>query len=255
MIIAILGIGEVGYALASDLLAAGVTVRGWDPKPKPIPDGMELAGRSSDAAQGADVILSVNWASVAIEVAIEVAPVLEAGQLYADLNTASPQNKRDVAELIEKTGASFIDAALMAPVPPKGLGTPVYVSGSGAERFAQKMSPIGMPITVLDEQAGNAATHKLIRSIMYKGVAAVVMECLEAAEALGLERYARAQMMTILQDEAMIDRFVEGSKQHAQRRQHEMEAVVELLDSIGVSGFTSRASVAKLKELRGKDDS
>ena len=61
--------------------------------------------------------------------------------------------------------------------------------------------------------------------------------------------YARQQMMTILQDEAMIDRFVSGSKKHAKRRMHEMEAVVELLESIDVSPFTSRASVEKLKEL------
>jgi hypothetical protein len=86
---------------------------------------------------------------------------------------------------------------------------------------------------------------------MYKGVAAVVMECLAAAEALDMDAYARAQMMTILRDEAMIDRFVNGSKKHAQRRMHEMEAVVELLASIGGSAFTSRASVEKLKELMG----
>ena len=249
MIIAILGIGEAGYALASDLLAAGVAVRGWDPKPKHIPAGMELADSNADAVQGAEVILSVNWASVAIEVAREVAPVLVTGQLYADLNTASPQNKRAVAAIIKPTGALFVDTALMAPVLPKGLQTPIYVSGSGAQAFFERMSSVGMSITVLDDEAGNAATHKLIRSVMYKGVAAVVMECLEAAEAFGLESYARAQIMTLLKDEAMIDRFVKGSKQHAQRRQHEMEAVVELLDSVGVSPFTSRASIDKLKEL------
>jgi 3-hydroxyisobutyrate dehydrogenase-like beta-hydroxyacid dehydrogenase len=106
-----------------------------------------------------------------------------------------------------------------------------------------------MPVTILEGEAGSAATHKLVRSIMYKGVAAVVMECLEAAEALDMGDYARAQMMTILRDEAMIDRFVQGSKKHARRRMHEMEAVVELLDAIGVSAFTSRASIEKLQEL------
>ena len=195
------------------------------------------------------MVLSVNWASVAVAVAAEVAPVLQPHQLYADLNTASPQNKRKVAAIIEATGALFVDTAVMAPVPPKGLGTPVYVSGNGAALFAEKMSSLGMPVTVLDGVAGNAATHKLVRSIMYKGVAAVVMECLEAAEALNLSGYARAQMMTILQDEAMIDRFVEGSKKHAGRRIHEMEAVVEMLDAIGVSAFTSQASLEKLQEL------
>jgi hypothetical protein len=106
-----------------------------------------------------------------------------------------------------------------------------------------------MPVTFLDHEAGNAATHKFVRSIMYKGVAAVIMECLEAAEALNMAGYARAQILKIIQDEAMIDRFVSGSIKHASRRVQEMEAVVEMLNSIGVSPFTSQASVRRLKDI------
>jgi 3-hydroxyisobutyrate dehydrogenase-like beta-hydroxyacid dehydrogenase len=252
MIIAILGIGEAGGTLARDLIAAGVQVRGWDPEPRMIPDGLDFASSNPAAASGADVVLSVNWASVAMDVAAEVAPVLRPGQLYADLNTAAPQLKRDIAPIIEKAGALFVDAALMDPVPPKGLRTQVYASGSGAERFAQKMSPVGMPVTYLDQEAGNAATHKLVRSIMYKGVAAVILECLEAAEALNMTDYARAQMLKIIYDEPMIDRFVNGSIKHAKRIVQEMEAVVEMLNSIGVSPFTSQAAVQRLKEILEK---
>jgi 3-hydroxyisobutyrate dehydrogenase-like beta-hydroxyacid dehydrogenase len=252
MIIAILGIGEAGGTLARDLIAKGVQVRGWDPEPRNLPDGLHLASSNPHATSGADVVLSVNWASVAVEVAREVAPVLQPNQLYADLNTAAPQLKRDIAPLIEKTGALFVDAALMDPVPPKGLRTQVYASGSGAELFAKKMSSLGMPVTYLDRQAGNAATHKLVRSIMYKGVAAVIMECLEAAQALKMTEYARAQMLKIIYDEAMIDRFVNGSIKHAKRRVEEMEAVVEMLNSIGVSSFTSQASIKRLKEIMEK---
>jgi len=252
MIIAILGIGEAGGTLARDLIAKGVQVRGWDPKPRNLPDGLDFAESNPAAVGGADVVLSVNWASVAIEVATEVAPVLQPNQLYADLNTAAPQLKRDIAPIIERTGASFVDAALMDPVPPKGLGTQVFASGSGAEKFTEKMAPLGMPVTYLDGEAGNAATHKLVRSIMYKGVAAVIIECLEAAEALNMTDYARTQMLKIIYDEPMIDRFVSGSIKHAKRRVEEMEAVVEMLNSIGVSSFTSQAAVKRLKELMEK---
>jgi len=252
MIIAILGIGEAGGALTRDLIAAGVQVRGWDPEPRMIPDGLDFASSNPAAASGADIVLSVNWASVAVEVATEVAPMLQPDQLYADLNTATPQLKRDIAPIIETTGALFVDAALMDPVPPKGLRTQVYASGSGAEIFARKMSSLGMPVTFLDDEAGNAATHKLVRSIMYKGVAAVILECLEAAEVLNMTEYARAQMLKIIYDEAMIDRFVSGSIKHAKRRVEEMEAVVEMLNSIGVSSFTSQASIKRLKEIMEK---
>ena len=252
MIIAILGIGEAGGTLARDLIARGVQVRGWDPEPRNIPIGLEFASSNPAAVLEADIVLSVNWASVAVEVAHEVAPVLQPDQLYADLNTAAPQLKRDIAPVIEKTGALFVDAALMDPVPPKGLGTQVYASGSGAEIFAERMISLGMPVTFLDREPGNAATHKLVRSIMYKGVAAVIIECLEAAEALNMTDYARAQMLKIIYDEAMIDRFVTGSIKHAKRRVEEMEAVVEMLNSIGVSSFTSQASIRRLKEIMEK---
>ena len=252
MIIAILGIGEAGGTLARDLIAKGVQVRGWDPEPRKLPNGLEFASSNPAAVLGADIVLSVNWASVAVEVANEVAPVLQPDQLYADLNTAAPQLKRAIAPVIENTGALFVDAALMDPVPPKGLGTQVYASGSGAEIFAERMIPVGMPVTYLDREAGNAATHKLVRSIMYKGVAAVIIECLEAAEALNMTEYARAQMLKIIYDEAMIDRFVTGSIKHAKRRVEEMEAVVEMLHSIGISAFTSQASIKRLKEILEK---
>jgi len=254
MIIAILGIGEAGGTLARDLIAAGMQVRAWDPEPSMIPDGLHFAASNPAAVSGAELVLSINWASVAVDVATEVAPVLQPGQLFADLNTAAPQLKRDIAPIIEKTGALFVDAALMDPVPPKGLGTQVYVSGSGAKLFAEKMTPLGMPVTYLDHEAGNAATHKLVRSIMYKGVAAVIIECLEAAQVLNLTDYARAQMLKIIYDEPMIDRFVSGSIKHAKRRVEEMEAVVEMLNSIGVSSFTSEASVRRLKEIMEKSE-
>jgi 3-hydroxyisobutyrate dehydrogenase-like beta-hydroxyacid dehydrogenase len=254
MIIAILGIGEAGRTLARALIAKGITVRGWDPTPRNLPDELDFADSNPAAVAGSDIVLSVNWASVAVDVAKEVASTLQPNQLYADMNTAAPQLKRELAPIIEKTGALFIDAALMDPVPPKGLGTQVYASGSGAERFAEKMIPLGMPVTYLDGEPGDAATHKLVRSIMYKGVAAVIIECLEAAEKLNMTEYARAQMLKIIYDEPMIDRFVSGSIKHAKRRAEEMGVVVEMLNSIGVSAFTSQASVNRLKELMEKKD-
>lgn len=252
MIVAILGIGEAGGTFARDLIAKGIQVRGWDPNPRNLPEALEFAVSNPDAVSGSDIVLSVNWASVASAVACEVASSLRPGQLFADMNTSAPQLKREIAPIIDKTGALFVDAALMDPVTPKGLGTQVYASGSGAKRFEEMMIPLGMPVTYLNTEPGDAATHKLVRSIMYKGVAAVILECLEAAEALHMTEYARTQMLKIIYNEPMIDRFVTGSIKHAKRRVEEMEAVVEMLNSIGVSSFTSQAAVQRLKEIMEK---
>lgn len=249
MHIAILGIGEVGRALARDLLADGAMVSGWDPEPNQIPEGVLFARSNPEAAKDADLILSTNLASVAVEVAIEVLPYLKAGQVYADMNTTAPEIKRQIDSRFQDSPALFADVAIMAPILPRGVRTPTLVCGQGAEAYARYLSPHGMPVSVLQEPAGQAATQKLLRSIFYKGVAAVVIETLEAAQVLNLEQWVRKQMMTILQDEAMIDRFVEGSKIHAARRIHEMDVVISLLQETGVQSYTSSAARQRLVKL------
>ncbi|MCL4247915.1 MAG: NAD(P)-dependent oxidoreductase [Anaerolineae bacterium] len=249
MHVAILGIGEVGSTLARDLLAQGVTVTGWDPNPRNLPDGLHFADSNPDAAKQADLILSVNLAAVAVDVAREILPVLKAKQIYADMNTSGPTVKQNVALLFEGGEFVFTDVAILAPIALEGIRTPLLASGPGAAQFAEVYEPFGAPIKVFDEPAGHAATLKLVRSIFYKGLAAVVMETLEAAQKVGLTAYAREQMLTILQNEPMIDRFVNGSRKHARRRIHEMDAVIELLDSIDVKAHCSLAARQRLSEL------
>jgi len=249
MHVAVLGIGEVGSTLARDLLASGVPVSGWDPVPRQLPDGLTFAASNPDAAKDADLVLSVNLASAAVEVAQEVVPSLQQGQVYADMNTAAPQVKRQIDHLFQNSPALFTDVAIMAPILPRGIQTPTLACGAGAEAFSRFLTPHGMPVSVLNEPAGQAATQKLLRSIFYKGIAAVVIEALEAAQALNLEPYIRDQMMTILRDEAMIDRFVEGSITHAERRIHEMDAVISLLEEVNVQPHTSAAARQRLVEL------
>jgi 3-hydroxyisobutyrate dehydrogenase-like beta-hydroxyacid dehydrogenase len=249
MHVAILGIGEVGSTLAHDLLAADVSVSGWDPNPVNLPDGLQFASSNPDAVTDADVILSANLAAVAVDVAREVLPRLKAGQVYADMNTASPAIKREIDALFQDCPAMFTDVAIMAPIAPKRIRTPMLACSEGAAKFAEYFSPFDMPVTILDEPAGQAATLKLVRSIFYKGLAAVVMETLEAAEQLHLTSYAREQMLTLLNNEQMIDHMVSGSKLHARRRIHEMDAVIELLEQVNVQPHTSFAARQRLIEL------
>ena len=251
MKIAILGLGEAGSHFANDLAALGVTVVGYDPAPKrTLHSSVILADSNADAARGADIILSVNLSAVAETVAAEVARVLRPGQIYAEMNTASPDTKRTVATLIEPSGALAVDVAIMAPVPPKGILTPLLVSGSGAAFFADKLRPLGLDITVLSDEMGEAATRKLLRSIVYKGVAAVIGEAVAAGRAFGLEPYIRDQIRSVIGgNDALIDRFLEGSKTHALRRSHELEAVVSMLTARDIEPVISRATLQSLENL------
>ena len=255
MIVTILGLGEAGSALAADLIESGITVNAWDPEPKQVPPGVNLAPNDQAAINGANLILSVNLASVAAEVARSALPVLTRDQLYADLNTASPGKKQEIAEILHPSGVLFADVALLAPVPGRGLRTPALVSGPGARQFHNLLAPYGMPVRVLDDQAGSAAGRKLVRSIFMKGIAAVVIECLEAAARLDCETWTREQILAVIRNEALLDRFITGSRTHAARRIHEMQAATQLLAEIHATPYMTQATVQWLMELeRNRQD-
>jgi 3-hydroxyisobutyrate dehydrogenase-like beta-hydroxyacid dehydrogenase len=246
--IALLGLGEAGGTIAADLRAAGAEVRGWDPLPQTRPSAADAA----QAASGADVVLSLNSAADATDAVRSVLDVLGPGQVLADGNTAAPGLKLELASLVEPTGATFADVALMAPVPGNGVRTPVLVSGTGAAAFAAALRPLGMPVELGGPRAGDAARRKLLRSIVWKGIAAVAVEAMAAGEAAGAAAWMREEIESVFAsaDAALLERMLTGSRTHATRRVHEMEAVGALLAELGVPSRTSDAAAAWLRDLR-----
>jgi 3-hydroxyisobutyrate dehydrogenase-like beta-hydroxyacid dehydrogenase len=247
---AILGLGEAGGAIAGDLVAAGVTVRGWDPA-REAPAGVTAKTGELDTVAGADVVLSLNAAAVAVSVAEAAAPALGDTHLFADLNAAAPGVKRAVGDVVGARGAAFADVALLGAVPGKGIRTPALVSGPGSERFAATFAPLGMPVTVVGPEVGEASARKLARSVFAKGLAASVGEALEAGRRLGFEDWLYEDIEATLTaaDGALLRRLVEGSRIHAARRSDEMAAAVALLDELGVEPRVAAASEQWLRSL------
>lgn len=246
MQVAVLGLGEAGGRIAADLVAAGVTVRGFDPIVRPA--GIDVAADGPDAVRRAEVVLSLNAAAVALDVARGVAGALAPGAVYADLNTAAPALKRALAEAVP---VPFADVALMGTVPALGLGTPALASGPGAERFAELFAPLGMPVEVVGQAAGEAAGLKLLRSVFMKGLAAAAVESLEAARAAGGEAEARTRAdAEAVIGAQLLERLLWGSRAHAARRVDEMRAAAAYVEELGVSPRVATAAAEWLEELR-----
>lgn len=250
-VIAVLGLGEAGSLIARDLIAAGATVRGYDPAVPtlagvPGVGTFTSAGGEGEAAAGANLVLSVNSAKAAVgalEAAI-TAESLKPGTAWADLNTASPGVKRELAELGEAHGIPVTDIAMMAPVPGKGLKVPMLASGAGAAEVAGQLTSLGANIEVLDGPAGLAAMRKLLRSVFYKGMSASIVEALDAARAFGYEDWLHDHIAGELAklDAATVDRIVTGTRQHAVRRGAEMGAAAQMLTELGVEPLMADAS-------------
>ncbi|KAA9166935.1 NAD(P)-dependent oxidoreductase [Amycolatopsis acidicola] len=248
--IAVLGLGEAGGALARDLVRAGAVVRGYDPQVTAA-EGIIDTGSESEAAEGADLVLSVNSASVAVDALRAGAKGVGSGAAWADLNTGSPGLKRQLAAIAAESGIAFADVSIMAPVPGKGLKVPLLVSGVAAASVAETLSALGASIDVLEGEAGLAAERKLLRSVFFKGMSAAVVEALTAAKAAGKEDWLRKMITDELTaaDESTVDRLETGSYQHSKRRTDEMAAAAEMLDELGVPNDVASASRDQLARI------
>ena len=249
--VAVLGLGEAGAEIARDLVAAGADVRGYDPRPISVV-GVHSHASEADAVADADLVLSVNSSHDALTALENALPVLSAGTLWADLNTASPGLKKSLADRAASRDVPVVDVALMSPVPGRGLRTPMLVSGEAADRYVALLAGLGADVAVQPGPVGTATSRKLLRSVFYKGLAASVIEALRGAEAAGCADWLRDNIATELAgfDERTVDRLVEGTHTHARRRADEMAAATEQLQELGTPARIAAAARDLLVELR-----
>ena len=250
---AVLGFGEAGSEIARDLAAAGVEVRGYDPKVA-APPGVTPRRDEADAVRDADLVLSVNSSRDAMSALVNALPSLRPGTIWADLNTASPGTKVALEETAAARQVHVVDVALMSPVPGRGLRTPMVASGPAADDYARVLGTLGVTVQVLPGPPGAAISRKLLRSVFYKGLAASVVEALAGAEAAGCPDWLRANVSAELAafDEGTIERLVTGTYAHAGRRADEMAAAAEQLAELGVQPRVSAAARDLLADLSAK---
>lgn len=189
----LIGYGEVGQIFARDLLKnRDVQVATFDrlfrTQPAALrieqagPLGVRIATSLADAVRGADVVISAVTADQASAVAVSAAECLTEDQIFVDVNSASPNTKIAAAVAVDATGAHFIEAAVMATVPGPGLGVPILGGGAKAVDVAAMLNPLGMNITPVSDTVGKASAMKLCRSIMIKGIEALIIQCKDASD-------------------------------------------------------------------------
>jgi len=240
----VIGLGEAGATYAAALTAAGHKVTGFDPVAPTTPAGVARAATAPEACEGADIVLVMTGAAAARNVAQECLPALPAGSCYADFTSSSPAVMRELGQL--PSNADFADVAILGPVAALGEKTPLMVSGPGAHAVADLLRPLGMDVEIAEGEPGAAMAHKLLRSVLMKGLAAVVVEAVNAGKAAGLEEWIRSQIANQLagDGQAVIDRFLAGTAKHALRRSKEMQDTANYLSELGVPADMTSASAA-----------
>jgi 3-hydroxyisobutyrate dehydrogenase-like beta-hydroxyacid dehydrogenase len=266
MKIGFIGFGEAGFHIARGLRGAGLSfVCAYDINARAPGLGDKIQRRAGEAevpllesnaelAAASDVLLSTVTANRSLEAAEQTAPFLSSRHIYADLNSVSPALKQAIGLTIESRGARFVEAAVMSPVPRHGAAVPMFLCGAYAQEFVDLLSPYGMNLEVISERIGAASAVKMCRSVIVKGLEALMLECV-----LGSVPYGADERVFATLDETfpgmdwkklagyMIGRVVE----HGERRAREMEEVAETLRSVGVEPVMTEATARRQGWLAG----
>ena len=249
--ITILGLGEAGRLYARGLRDAGADVRGYDPHHELGDTAIAQYADLRAALAGADVVISLVTAGAAASVAHDALPLMPVTAVYADLNTAAPELKQQIDRLAAERGVRMADVGVLAPVPRAAHRTPLIASGPGAAAFGRILGPFGVPITVIDAPAGEAARLRLLRSVFMKGLAALMIEGVDAARAVNAEPWLRDQMAQELgpNGAALVDRLISGTYAHAARREHEVRDALDVLETAGQPADMTRATLETLRRI------
>lgn len=253
--LALIGYGEVGHIFAREFLAAGASVAAYDilfddpdERAARIEDaqsaGVRPAKNAADAADGAAVVVSAVTAASAATVADEAVAYLRPGQMFFDINSASPGTKKRAAEHVNAAGAHYVEGAVMAPVPGPGLKVPILAGGPAAEQAAETLNGLGMNITAVTREPGRASAMKLCRSIMIKGIEALILDCAAAARLWDVESEVYASLgatFPSIDFRALATAMAARVRQHGLRRAAEMREAAMMLEDLSLDGSLARA--------------
>ena len=262
MRLAFIGYGEVGQTFTRQLLARGdVEVAAYDIlfDPGPLAEragqaGVAVARNPAEAARGADVVISAVTADAVLDVAREAQTYLEPRQFFFDINSASPNTKSRAAEIVNKSGAHYVEGAVMAAVLAPGITVPILAGGPSAAELATRMNAIGMNVRAVATEYGRASAMKLCRSIVMKGLEVLTVECGRAAafwnvadEVFGSLEATYPRMGWA----ALAENSVERVSSHGLRRAAEMREAADMIADMGLNPALARA-IAEAQERGAK---
>jgi len=197
------------------------------------------------AVADADLILSTVTSERALDAAAMAAPYLHSGQFYLDLNSCSPGKKAAASEHVDRTGARYVDVAVMDTVPGRGHRVPMLLAGPAAEDAAERLAPFGMTLEVVGDRVGQASTIKMARSVFMKGIEAILCESLVAADRAGVADRVLASIQGTFPDldwRQLATYHMGRMALHGRRRAIEMDSVADTLRDLGLDPFTAEAT-------------
>ena len=258
MDVALIGFGEVGRILAEDLRAQGVEVCAFDLKLRgeagePMREhalrlGVRLEAGHAQAVAGADLVISAVTASQAVPVAQDCAPGLKPGAFFLDFNSASPGAKIRAAALVDGAGGRYVEGAVMTSVPPYRIKVPLLLGGPHAPALQPRLNALGFDAKVASETLGVASATKMCRSVMIKGLEAMVIESFTTARHYGVEDAVIASLretFPAIDWEKQGAYFFQRVIEHGRRRSEEVREVAQTVREAGLEPWSAAGTAER----------
>ena len=251
--ICFIGFGEAGEALSGGFRSQSPVA--WDVKllsdgpsfRKRIQSvGFKPASSLENALEGIDWVISLVTADQAAVVCEQVCSSIRSKFTYLEMNSCSPGTKRSNAQMISDAGGVLADVAIMSPVNPSRIETPLLVSGSSAGDCVSFLNHFGYNASLCGPEVGQASSLKMTRSIMIKGVEALSAECFLTAQRLGIQPEIVASLTKSFDGLDWLKRGgynLERMSKHGIRRAAEMREVIATIQETGISPDMTRSTV------------
>jgi 3-hydroxyisobutyrate dehydrogenase-like beta-hydroxyacid dehydrogenase len=230
--------GAMGAALARGWADAGArvvaTVEGRSARTRDLAYGVELLPSLDDVVAARDVVVSVvpPGEALAVATAVRAAAARQGVRpLVADLNAVSPATVGAVAKALGDL--ALVDGSISGGPPDDGR-TRVYLSGDRAAEVANLGHP-RLDVRVLPGPPGVASAVKMSTASVYKGMAALLLHAVAAAERNGVRDVVLDDLVREYPDQvARLGPYLAASASKAHRYVGEMREIAATQQAAGL---------------------
>ena len=195
---AVIGLGSMGSGMAGSLLRAGFSVAACDVNPEAVARlrdaGGIAAANPAEAAQGADVVVSVVVNAAQTEAVLfgenGAAAAMPEGAVFVSSATMDPAVARTLAARLEATGRHYLDAPMSGGAARAADGGLTFLASGSPAAFAKARAALdAMAGTLyeLGDEAGQGAAFKMINQLLAGVHIAAACEAMSFAAKQGLD--------------------------------------------------------------------
>lgn len=196
--IAVIGLGSMGFGMASSLLRAGFAVTGCDVSADAVDRLVRQGGAGvaspAEAAKEADIVVSVVVNAAQTETIlfgnVGAAATMPRDSVFVSSATMDPEVARRLAKQIEATGRHYLDAPISGGAQRAAQGELTILASGSRAAFAKArpaLDAMAAKLYELGDEAGQGAAFKMINQLLAGVHIAAASEAMAFAARQGLD--------------------------------------------------------------------